>query len=218
MVRLIWESEILRFMDENDVYMTKPIKETVVLIHSNAKKVNLSLRKIMEFLGISSNHIPPYKQHKINGKNMGLGIEFDSEYFFKKMDMTINYSLEEFYGECYLDITKLASEPLFLEDNCSDYDSNEYIIISRNSPEYIEFRNMVLRRDRYCQCCGYDKNHKHLVVHHIFGFKNYPQLGYNEDNGITLCKWCHEKYHSIYGKKNPNPVTFGEYMRKYGRD
>ena len=206
MVRLISESEILDFLCENDIYLIKPKKETVVLIYSNAKRVNLSIERMLEFIGVSPNVMPMPKQHKVNGRNMGLGVEFDSEYFFKKMDMTISYSLKEFYESCYLDINEYYS--------CM----KEEIVSSRNSPEYDEFRNMVLRRDRYCQCCGYDKNHKHLVVHHIFGFKNYPQLGYNEDNGITLCKWCHERYHSIYGKKNPNPVTFGEYMRKYGRD
>lgn len=124
-----------------------------------------------------------------------------------------NFSIKEF-GKFL--IVKKGSKPIWLEDRCMDYDSREQLIASRNSSEYQEFRNMVLRRDRFCQCCGYDKNHKHMVVHHIMGFKNYPTLGYNEDNGIVLCKWCHEKYHSIYGKKNPNAVTFAKFMNKYG--
>ena len=108
---------------------------------------------------------------------------------------------------------EIAKKPSYEEDSCSDMDNAEELLSERNTTQYREWRNMILIRDGVCQCCGHNK---HLHVHHIYGFKKYPDLRYNEDNGITFCKWCHEKYHSIYGRKNPNPVTFGKYMRKYG--
>ena len=83
---------------------------------------------------------------------------------------------------------------------------------NRGSPKYREWRKQVLERDGHrCQCCGGDK---HLVAHHIFNYKDYPLLRCSVDNGITLCKWCHGKYHSYYGKK-ANAHTLMEYYKRF---
>lgn len=83
---------------------------------------------------------------------------------------------------------------------------------TRDSPKYREWRKQVLERDGHkCQCCGGDK---HLVAHHIFNYKDYPLLRCSVDNGITLCKWCHGKYHSYYGKK-ANAHTLMEYYKRF---
>lgn len=81
------------------------------------------------------------------------------------------------------------------------------------NPDYPQWRNKVLTRDKVCQCCGHDGK---LEVHHLFGYKENPSLQTNTGNGVTLCKFCHNKYHSIYGLKNINPIDFMDFIKKYG--
>lgn len=81
--------------------------------------------------------------------------------------------------------------------------------------DYRIFKGNVLSRDNYkCQCCGLKKK---LHVHHIFSYKYYPSLRTDVNNGITLCKYCHQKYHTVYGNKhNVNAETFSKFMRDFG--
>lgn len=81
------------------------------------------------------------------------------------------------------------------------------------NPDYPKWRNKVIQRDGKCVCCGLDK---HLEAHHMFGYKENPLLATNENNGVTLCKFCHKKYHSIYGLKNITPVDFMDFIKNYG--
>ena len=81
------------------------------------------------------------------------------------------------------------------------------------TPGYNDWRNGVLTRDQVCQCCGHDEK---LEAHHLFGYKENQDLATNINNGVTLCKFCHKKYHSIYGLKNINPVDFMNFIKKYG--
>lgn len=99
-----------------------------------------------------------------------------------------------------------------------DYDNKEALedIVNRESDSnYGMFRKYVLARDTHqCQCCGLKKK---LHVHHIFSYKYYPSLKTDVNNGITLCKYCHQKYHTIYGNKhNVNAETFSKFMRDFG--
>jgi 5-methylcytosine-specific restriction endonuclease McrA len=67
----------------------------------------------------------------------------------------------------------------------------------RHSVQYIEWRNVVFERDNYtCQhCFARNGNGKsiHLEAHHIKQFAHYPKLRFNIDNGVTLCRDCHNK-------------------------
>lgn len=98
-----------------------------------------------------------------------------------------------------------------------EVDTSEPVIVNRNSetPGYNEWRNTIVNRDKKCVCCGYDK---HLEAHHLFGYKENPNLAVNESNGVTLCKFCHDKYHSAYGLKNINPVDFVDFIKRFGVD
>ena len=67
----------------------------------------------------------------------------------------------------------------------------------RQSSQYLDFRKMVLERDKHvCQECG-SKNRLH--VHHIKPFSQYPELRFDVNNGITLCVNCHRKVHKKHG-------------------
>jgi len=61
--------------------------------------------------------------------------------------------------------------------------------------EYKEWRNKVFERDNFtCQICGDDRG-GNLNAHHIKSFKDYPELRYDINNGITYCEECHIKIH-----------------------
>ena len=70
----------------------------------------------------------------------------------------------------------------------------------RQSDEYNKWRKCVYKRDWWtCQHCG-DKPRK-IVAHHIRSFKDFPDLRYDVDNGITLCRKCHKLAHPEIGMK-----------------
>lgn len=96
-----------------------------------------------------------------------------------------------------------------------EVDDSQPIIINRNdeTPGYNDWRKSIINRDKNCVCCGHDK---HLEAHHLFGYKENPNLAVNESNGVALCKFCHDKYHNIYGVKNINPVDFMNFIKRFG--
>ena len=90
----------------------------------------------------------------------------------------------------------------------------------RNSTDYIEWRKSVLGRDNYtCQCCG-DNTGGNLQAHHKYNFSEYPELRLDVNNGITLCKKCHDfnqigSFHHTYGVRNNTPEQLEEYINNY---
>ena len=82
----------------------------------------------------------------------------------------------------------------------------------RKSVQYKEWRLKVYRRDRFkCQCCG--KVGRELQCHHIESFskivrdnvidknnwREFHEVLFNLDNGVTLCRSCHKKLHDVNG-------------------
>jgi 5-methylcytosine-specific restriction endonuclease McrA len=60
-----------------------------------------------------------------------------------------------------------------------------------------QINRIIRERDNYtCQNCNQHKGW--LNVHHIFDFATYEELRFEESNLITLCKRCHDNFHSIY--------------------
>lgn len=63
----------------------------------------------------------------------------------------------------------------------------------RNSSRYLYWRRLVLERDGYeCVKC---KSEINLNVHHIVPFAKDHSKRFLIDNGITLCKRCHQNEH-----------------------
>lgn len=59
-----------------------------------------------------------------------------------------------------------------------------------NDPQYKKWRIRVFKRDGFaCKKCG-SKNK--IQAHHIRTWEKYPQLRFDINNGITLCKLCHQ--------------------------
>ena len=80
-------------------------------------------------------------------------------------------------------------------------------------PGYNKFKQNVLARDGHqCVCCGYDDL---LEVHHLWGATENPHMATDVSNGVTLCKYCHQKYHHIYSRYDINPSDFSEFMNRF---
>ena len=105
-----------------------------------------------------------------------------------------------------------------LYDNLKEW-KKEVTAPTRNDPEYRAMKKRVRERDNFtCQCCGYHNTEKvnhGLEVHHIYGYKDHLDYRTEDSNCVTLCKDCHKKYHSIYGKNNVTPFTFAKFIRDY---
>ena len=85
----------------------------------------------------------------------------------------------------------------------------------RSSKQYREWREKIIEMDNFlCQKCNdYFGNMKGLEAHHIYNFSEYPNLWYDLNNGITLCKKCHKLFHKIYGHKYNNRYQLEEFLR-----
>ena len=80
----------------------------------------------------------------------------------------------------------------------------------RGSIETHLWRGAVFGRDGYtCQKCG---NKSKLHPHHIKNFAQYPELRFAINNGITLCRECHIKFHKKYGYRNNTQKQLTEFL------
>ena len=71
----------------------------------------------------------------------------------------------------------------------------------KHSIEYRLWREAIISRDNFtCQKCE-EKGGK-LHSHHIKNFAQYPELRFAIDNGVTLCKDCHNEFHKKCGYRN----------------
>src|SRR3990167_1431477 len=62
-----------------------------------------------------------------------------------------------------------------------------------HDPEYKQWRYKVKIRDGFkCKISNFDCKGR-LEVHHILGWKDYPELRYDVNNGITLCHFHHPR-------------------------
>lgn len=80
----------------------------------------------------------------------------------------------------------------------------------RKSKDYKSWRILVFKQDNFtCQKCG--KRDKTIEAHHIKPFSLYPELRLDPDNGITLCKHCHDE-EDIIINQHTNPELKPEYI------
>ena len=61
----------------------------------------------------------------------------------------------------------------------------------RQGLDYRLWRESVFKRDNYsCQECG--ERGCYLEAHHIKSFAHYPELRFDVENGVALCRKCHQ--------------------------
>lgn len=69
--------------------------------------------------------------------------------------------------------------------------------------DYINWRKEVYKRDSYkckisnSKCCG------RIEAHHILSWRDHPELRFNINNGITLCKFHHPLKYSEENRLSP---------------
>lgn len=72
----------------------------------------------------------------------------------------------------------------------------------------------VKARDGYiCKKCGINNNT--LESHHINNWRDYIDLRYDVDNGLTLCHKCHMLFHKEFGRRNNNNKQMDLFLQKY---
>lgn len=86
---------------------------------------------------------------------------------------------------------------------------------NRERKEYENYlwRMLVLKRDKFkCACCGIDGDGKNLNVHHVYNYKDYPDLRFDVENGVTFCTSCHISFHVIFGKRKNNKEQLDRFL------
>ncbi|KYK25696.1 hypothetical protein AYK26_07710 [Euryarchaeota archaeon SM23-78] len=108
-----------------------------------------------------------------------------------------------FYG--YKRCRKCLDEYCVGENNHNwkgGYDNT--ILRLRRTKKYYEWRRNIFIRDKFmCQECG--KKHIYIEAHHIKDFVNYPELRFDINNGLTLCRECHKQTNN-FSRKNKRKV------------
>lgn len=80
-------------------------------------------------------------------------------------------------------------------------DKTSKLMLERNSLDYINWRDSIFKRDDHvCQKCR--QRGGKLQAHHIYNFADHPDVRFDVDNGVTLCKQCHLDLHKKYGWKS----------------
>ena len=75
--------------------------------------------------------------------------------------------------------------------------------LERNNPEYKQWRMSVLKRDNLeCRMKNEDCDGS-IIAHHILPWRDYVELRYEINNGITLCHFHHPRKRSEEANLSP---------------
>ena len=96
---------------------------------------------------------------------------------------------------------------------------SEERVKARSEGSSYKWTKKVFEKDSYmCQICGSKTGNGkrvNLEAHHLDGYNWNVEGRYTVDNGVTLCKECHSKFHSIYGYGNNTKEQFEEFKSTY---
>ena len=75
------------------------------------------------------------------------------------------------------------------------------------------WRREVYERDGFkCVLCESNKN---IEAHHLASFTRFPDLRYEIDNGVTLCRAHHKEFHSSFGIYKFTAEDFQTFARRF---
>lgn len=70
----------------------------------------------------------------------------------------------------------------------------------------------IRNRDGACDCCG---SKKELTAHHLESYHANWHLRFDMDNGVALCRICHETFHFIFGYTHNTRTQYYEFKEKH---
>jgi hypothetical protein len=112
--------------------------------------------------------------------------------------------------KCYFEMNIGKNNPAY-NPNLTDKERESYRFVQG----YKYWRRNVFERDNYtCQICG-DNSGGNLQAHHLNSYDQNKNKRTNINNGITLCKSCHQKFHSEYGYGGNTKEHFETFKDKY---
>lgn len=80
----------------------------------------------------------------------------------------------------------------------------------RKTKEYAHWRKTVLNNGgKICKICGAKNN---LHAHHLNSYISHPEERIDPNNGVILCKKCHDHFHMIYGYGDNTKAQFLEFV------
>ena len=162
---------------------------------------------------VKTKDLPPYSHYKVSVQCDKCGTFYETKY--------ANYCRFNHEGKIYCNkcahIVFSSGKNHYKWDNNKTNDEREH---RRLYPEYTQFIKSVLARDNYtCQCCG-KKSESDMEVHHLYGYAGFPEHRINQKQALSLCKNCHQSFHSWhtgkYGFKNKGNCTRGHYEEWIG--
>lgn len=84
-------------------------------------------------------------------------------------------------------------------------------LLEREGVEFRLWREAIFTRDAWCcQKCG--RKGVTLHPHHIESFASCLELRFAVDNGITLCRECHQEFHKRFGAGGNTREQLKEYL------
>jgi hypothetical protein len=82
------------------------------------------------------------------------------------------------------------------------------------NPKYEAWRSKVFERDDYtCQISGVKGGN--IVAHHIYAWNSYPELRFEEINGVTLDAKIHKEFHKRYGRGGNTKDQFEQFKAEW---
>ena len=179
---------------DNNCYCKKCIKEMARERYSYTMDY---VRKNIEERGmklISDEYINSKTKIKVVGK---CGHEFETTF-----DSICNNNISGYCKKCVN-----AQERAYNWNGGYDLEQERF----RKTYEFKEFRKGIMERDRYtCVCCG--RHNGEMNAHHLDGYNWCIEKRVNVNNGVCLCKDCHELFHKIYGHGNNTKEQFYEFL------
>ena len=89
-----------------------------------------------------------------------------------------------------------------LKLECAKKEGQGLLQIMHNSYRWRQVRNEHVAEESCCQMCEIERD---LEVHHIAPWHMAPDLRYDRDNLITLCRACHFRFGHYLNWRSSNP-------------